>query len=110
MQKIPDPEPILVIYSAETKFKKIAVDLRQSRVDEFLDSRSLQPKSRKAYQSDLQIFMDWCDLAWTEVNRRKVTHFKTFLLKERELELSSVNQVLRTLKYYADLLAHWFKT
>ena len=42
MQKIPDPEPILVIYSAETKFKKISVDLRQARVDEFLESRSLQ--------------------------------------------------------------------
>ena len=59
------------------------VDLRQSRVDEFLGSRSLQPKSRKAYQADLQIFMDWCDLAWVDVSRSKVMQFKTFLLKER---------------------------
>jgi site-specific recombinase XerD len=44
--------------------------------------------------------MDWCDLAWVDVSRRKVTQFKTFLLKERELALSSVNRVLRTLKSF----------
>ena len=93
------PEPILVVYSELPK-AIAATDLRQSRVDEFLASRSLQPKSRKAYQADLRIFMDWCDLAWGDVSRRKVTQFKTFLLKERELALSSVNRVLRTLKSF----------
>jgi site-specific recombinase XerD len=93
------PEPILVVYSEPPKAISIT-DLRQARVDEFLASRSLQPKSRKAYQADLRIFMDWCDLAWVDVNRRKVAHFKTFLLKERELALSSVNRVLRTLKSF----------
>jgi integrase/recombinase XerD len=44
--------------------------------------------------------MDWCHLAWVDVSRRKVTQFKTFLLKERELALSSVNWVLRTLKSF----------
>jgi len=34
--------------------------------------------SRKTYQADLQIFMDWFDLAWVGVSRRKVTQFKTF--------------------------------
>jgi site-specific recombinase XerD len=93
------PEPILVVYGEPPK--AIATrDLRQARVDEFLASRSLQPKSRKAYQADLRTFMDWCDLAWVEVSRRKVTQFKTFLLKERELALSSVNRVLRTLKSF----------
>jgi site-specific recombinase XerD len=101
IQKSPDPEPILVVYSAETKIAVIStVDLRQSRVDEFLASRSLQPKSRKAYQADLRTFMDWCDLASVDVSRRKVTQFITFLLKERELALSSVNRVLRTLKSF----------
>jgi integrase/recombinase XerD len=93
------PEPILVVYSEPPK-AIVAIDLRQSRVDEFLASRSLQPKSRKAYQADLGIFMDWCDLVWVDVSRRKVTQFKTFLLKERELALSSVNRVLRTLKSF----------
>jgi len=93
------PEPTLVIYSESPKAIATS-DLRQARVDEFLASRSLQPKSRKAYQADLRIFMDWCNLAWLDVSRRKVTQFKTFLLKERELALSSVNRVLRTLKSF----------
>jgi integrase/recombinase XerD len=77
------PEPILVIYDESPK-AIATTDLRQSRVDEFLVSRSLQPKSRKAYQADLRIFMDWCNLSWVDVSRRKVTQFKTFLLKERD--------------------------
>ena len=93
------PEPILIVYSESPK-EIATTDLRQARVDEFLASRSLQPKSRKAYQADLRIFMDWCDIAWLDVSRRKVTQFKTFLLKERELALSSVNRVLRTLKSF----------
>ncbi|MCA6599751.1 MAG: phage integrase N-terminal SAM-like domain-containing protein, partial [Pseudanabaena sp. M57BS1SP1A06MG] len=93
------PEPILVVYGEPPK-AIATTDLRQARVDEFLASRSLQPKSRKAYQADLRTFMDWCDLAWVDVSRRKVTQFKTFLLKERELALSSVNRVLRTLKSF----------
>ncbi|PZV18784.1 MAG: integrase domain-containing protein SAM domain-containing protein [Pseudanabaena sp.] len=93
------PEPILVVYSEPPK-EIATTDLRQARVDEFLASRSLQPKSYKAYQADLRIFMDWCNLAWVDVSRRKVTQFKTFLLKERELALSSVNRVLRTLKSF----------
>ena len=96
---MPIPEPTLVVYSEPPK-AIATTDLRQARVDEFLASRSLQPKSRKAYQADLRIFMDWCDIAWLDVSRRKVTQFKTFLLKERELALSSVNRVLRTLKSF----------
>ncbi|OIP77919.1 MAG: hypothetical protein AUK48_02920 [Oscillatoriales cyanobacterium CG2_30_44_21] len=96
---MPVPEPVLVIYSEPPK-AIATTDLRQARIDEFLASRSLQPKSRQAYQADLRIFMDWCDLAWVEVSRRKMTQFKTFLLKERKLALSSVNRVLRTLKSF----------
>jgi hypothetical protein len=72
------PEPILVVYSEPPK-AIATTDLRQARVDEFLASRSLQPKIRKAYQADLRTFMDWCNLAWVVVSRRKVTQFKTFL-------------------------------
>jgi site-specific recombinase XerD len=93
------PEPVLIV-CADTPLAIATTDLRQARVDEFLASRSLQPKSRKAYQGDLRTFMDWCDLAWVDVSRRKVTQFKTFLLRERGLALSSVNRVLRTLKSF----------
>ena len=44
--------------------------------------------------------MDWCDLTWVDVSRRKVIRFKTFLSKECELALSLVNRVLRTLKSF----------
>jgi integrase/recombinase XerD len=100
MPKSPTPEPVLVVFGTELKPKVISLDLRQARVDEFLESRSLQPKSRKAYQADLRIFMDWCDLAWADVSRRKVSQFKTFLIRERGLALSSVNRVLQTLKSF----------
>ncbi len=50
-------EPILVVYGEPPK-AIAATDLRQSRVDEFLASRSLQPKSRKVYQADLRILFD----------------------------------------------------
>jgi integrase/recombinase XerD len=50
-------EPILVVYGEPSK-AIAATDLRQSRVDEFLASRSLQPKSRKVYQADLRILFD----------------------------------------------------
>jgi len=96
------PEPKLVIYSElATQNKAIAAsDLRQVKIEEFLSARSLQSKSRKAYQSDLQIFMDWNDSAWGEVTRRKVTQFKSYLIKEKGLALSSVNRVLQTLKTF----------
>ena len=71
------PEPILVFYSEPPK-AIATTDLRQAKVDEFLASRSLQPKIRKAYQADLGIFMDWSDRAWVGVRRCKVTQFKTF--------------------------------
>ena len=71
------PEPTLIVYSQPPQAIATS-DLRQARIDEFLASRSLQPKSRSAYQADLQIFMDWCDLSWADVSRRKVTQFKTF--------------------------------
>lgn len=104
------PEPNLIVYN-QVPQTLISSDLRQARIDEFLASRSLQPKSHRAYQADLQIFMDWCNLAWADVSRRKVTQFKTFLIKERELALSSVNRVLQTLKsFYRWLLTSEYVT
>lgn len=45
---MPIPELILVIYGELPKAIATS-DLRQARVDEFLASRSLQPKIRKAF-------------------------------------------------------------
>jgi site-specific recombinase XerD len=111
MQNRPVPEPVLILYGDEAKAQTKSLDLRQARIDEFLDSRSLQPKSRRAYQADLKIFMDWCELPWTEVSRRKITQFKNFLIRERQLALSSVNRGLQTLKsFYRWLLLSEYVT
>jgi site-specific recombinase XerD len=70
------------------------------RVQEFLQARSLQPKSRKAYQRDLDLFMTWTDTAWNQVTRRQVAQFKQSLLDERRLAPNSVNRTLQTLKSF----------
>jgi site-specific recombinase XerD len=69
-------------------------------VQEFLQARSLQPKSRKAYQRDLDLFMTWTDTAWNQVTRRQVAQFKQSLLNERRLAPNSVNRTLQTLKSF----------
>lgn len=75
-------------------------DLRQTKVDEFIAARSLQPKSDRAYRRDLQCFMDWMPQAWGNVTRRQVAQFKQYLLQERKLAPNSVNLIVRTLKTF----------
>lgn len=75
-------------------------DLRQAKVDEFIQARSLKPKSQQAYRRDLQYFMEWTQQAWANVTRRQVAQFKQYLLQERKLAPSSVNRILRTLKTF----------
>jgi integrase/recombinase XerD len=69
-------------------------------VDEFLQARSLAANSRKAYQQDLQRFMDWTDQSWAAVTRRQVALFKGYLLEEQQLAPATVNRVLTTLKNF----------
>jgi integrase/recombinase XerD len=91
------PEPILVVYG-ELPRAIATTDLRQARVDEFFASRSLQPKSRNSYHADLRIFMDWRDLAWVDVSRRKVTRRNTFatnLIVKYELDTSLAMELTR---------------
>jgi integrase/recombinase XerD len=75
-------------------------DLRQLRVEEFLQARSLAPNSRKAYQQDLQRFMDWTETGWAQVTRRQVAHFKAWLIEEQQLAPATVNRALTTLKNF----------
>ena len=76
------------------------LSLRELRVQEFLQAGSLQPKSRQAYQRDLDLFMTWTDTAWNQVTRRQVAQFKQSLLNERGLAPNSVNRTLQTLKSF----------
>jgi integrase/recombinase XerD len=101
------PEPIIIPLlggqeapKASTPKASSPTDLRQMKVDEFIAARSLKPKSKQAYQRDLQCFMEWTDHAWANVTRRQVAQFKQYLLQERKLALNYVNRILRTLKTF----------
>lgn len=104
MPKRPLITPVLVLLkpaapqTAEAPSKPLS--LRALRVQEFLQARSLKPKSRKAYQRDLDMFMAWTDTAWNQVTRRQVAQFKQSLLDERGLAPNSVNRTLQTLKSF----------
>jgi integrase/recombinase XerD len=77
-----------------------STDLRQARVNEFIQARSLKLKSEQAYRRDLQSFMDWTQQVWGNVTQRQVTQFKQYLLEDRKLAANSVNRILRTLKTF----------
>lgn len=81
-------------------------DLRELRIEEFLQARSLAPRTQKAYRQDLQQFLDWSDQAWAEVTPRQVAQFKAHLMRmdletERQaLSDATVRRVLGTLKNF----------
>ncbi|MDX2239994.1 MAG: tyrosine-type recombinase/integrase [Leptolyngbyaceae cyanobacterium bins.302] len=80
--------------------------LRGLRVDEFLQARSLAPKTQKAYRQDLQAFLNWTDKAWGEVTPRQIAQFKGYLLRQDEqsgqrvLSDATVRRILGTLKNF----------
>lgn len=76
------------------------LSLRELRVQEFLQARSLKPKSRKAYERDLRVFMGWTDASWSLVTRRQVAQFKQYLIDQKRLAPNSVNRTLQTLKSF----------
>jgi site-specific recombinase XerD len=113
---IPDPVIVPLTGGKATPLvpvvKAIApTDLRQTKVDEFIQARSLKPKSEQAYRRDLQYFIDWTSQAWGNVTRRQIAQFKQFLVQERQLAPNSVNRILRTLKtFYKWLLESEYVT
>lgn len=107
MPQPPIPEPIIIplqsnsaIASQTIAISEPPTDLRQLRVEEFLQARSLQPKSCKAYQRDLHLLMNWTDTGWNQVTRRQVAQFKQYLLEEKRLAPNSVNRTLQTVKTF----------
>ncbi|MEX0268949.1 tyrosine-type recombinase/integrase [Leptolyngbyaceae cyanobacterium UHCC 1019] len=81
-------------------------NLREERVKEFLQARSLAPKSQKAYRQDLQCFLNWTDKGWAEVTPRQVAQFKAYLMRQdlatgrRSLSDATVRRILGTLKNF----------
>ncbi len=65
------PEPKLVMLDGGKDIPPLeSVDIRELRVKEFLQARSLAPKSEKAYRQDLKYFLDWSNISWVEVAPR----------------------------------------
>lgn len=111
-RQIPDPV-ILPIQTVESRdlIRPVPTDwqdLRQQQIQEFLQTRALSPKSRKAYQQDLQRFLDWTEMAWAEVTPDQIVQFKRYLCRnsvethQRVLSDATVRRILGTLKnFYA---------
>ncbi|MBD2093303.1 tyrosine-type recombinase/integrase [Microcoleus sp. FACHB-1515] len=108
---LPDPVPRLIhplpTSASQARSKPILpTDLRQLRVDEFLQARSLNPHSRRAYRQDLQCFLDWTPIAWVDLTPRLIAQYKTYLLRingetgERYYSDATVVRKLGTLKTF----------
>jgi integrase/recombinase XerD len=81
-------------------------DLRELRVEEFLQARSLAPRTQNAYRQDLQQFLSWHDRSWAKTTPRQIAQFKAHLMR-RELETdqrvlsdATVRRVLGTVKNF----------
>ncbi|MCY7322075.1 MAG: phage integrase N-terminal SAM-like domain-containing protein [Phormidesmis sp. CAN_BIN36] len=81
-------------------------DLRELRIEEFLQARSLAPRTQKAYRQDFQQFLNWSDQAWAEITPRQIAQFKAHLMQtdletaQRVLSDATVRRVLGTLKNF----------
>jgi integrase/recombinase XerD len=118
LKSVPDPVLLTVLPASLPVPTPLAqplqgrtIELRQTRIEEFLQARSLAPNSQLAYRRDLQHFLRWIDIAWAAVTPRQVAQFKAHLLRidpdtnERVLKDSSVCRILGTLKnFYGWLL------
>lgn len=111
-KSIPDPIilPLQSVPKSDQAVRAVGpdqpVELRRLRVEEFLQARSLAPKSQKAYRQDLQSFLVWTDKAWAEVTPRQIAGFKAHLLRKemesgrRVLSDATVRRILGTLKNF----------
>jgi integrase/recombinase XerD len=107
IKNVPEPQLVSLVGGAKPPAKKPPepIELRQQRVEEFLNARSLAPKSQKAYREDLARFMAWTDTAWSHVSARQVAQFKAYLLRsdakgKRALADASAKRILQTLKNF----------
>jgi integrase/recombinase XerD len=113
LKTVPDPVLLTVLPAAKLHSSPITpiTELRETRIEEFLQARSLSPNSKIAYRRDLNHFLRWIDIGWSAVTPRQVAQFKTHLLRidpntnRRVLADSSVCRILGTLKnFYGWLL------
>jgi integrase/recombinase XerD len=108
------PDPIIVSLEPASKGSDTAhstepseaIESRQSLVEEFLQGRSLAPRSQKAYRQDLQHFLNWTDKRWVEITPRHIVQFKAHLQRkdfqsgQPAISDATVRRVLGTLKNF----------
>jgi integrase/recombinase XerD len=91
-------------YSPEIAKADSPTDLRSTRIEEYLQARSLAVKTQKAYRQDLQHFLRWTNQAWSAVTARQIAQFKTHLVRKEEgqrvLSDATVKRILGTLKAF----------
>ncbi len=77
-------------------------NLRQQRIEQFLDLKDLAPKTRKTYAQQLLWFSDWVDKDWQTIHLNDVRRYKLHLEQERQLKPNSIALALSSLKsFYA---------
>jgi integrase/recombinase XerD len=105
LKSVPDPILITVLPTAKPHSTPIT-ELRETRIEEFLQARSLSDNSKIAYRRDLNHFLRWITVGWAAVTPRQVAQFKAHLLRidletnRRVLADSSVCRILGTLKNF----------
>lgn len=106
---LPAPKQTTAVYQPQPQQ---SVELRSLRVEEFLQARSLTPKSQKAYRQDLQHFLNWTDKDWADITPHRITAFKAYLLRQdlnsgqRVLSDATVRRILGTLKSFYRWMTH----
>ncbi|MBE9030797.1 tyrosine-type recombinase/integrase [filamentous cyanobacterium LEGE 11480] len=90
------------------------IHLREARIDEFLQAKSLSRNSQRAYRQDLKIFCAWYDArrssnghgAWESITARQVIQFKTDRSRcqaathQRRLSDATIRRTLGTLRNF----------
>ncbi len=88
------------------KKQNTSVDIRSLKVREFFNSSALAPNSRKVYERELNRFLTWTELLWSEIKPRHISQYKAYLMsevrtdKDKPLSKSSVNSAIATLKSF----------
>ncbi len=101
LRDIPEPK-LITLDGGKIAPPLESVDIRELRVKEFLQARSLAPKTEKAYRQDLKYFLEWSNISWVELAPRDVAQFKDFLIYKKKLAPASVRRVLGTLKNFSN--------
>lgn len=89
-------EPVLRPISGGQVAKPL--NLREARIDEWMQAKSFAVNTSRSYRHDLTRFLDWSNEPWAGVSARQVAQFKDFLLHgNKPLSAATVRRVLGTL-------------